>query len=106
MTNLELLEIETNETLPHHLDNTRKSGFTFEAWFKSDEEEEIIVHGTINLDFECIDISFTHAFGVEKQTTIELQKVHVSIINPSFNANEKQSLEQIIENHVENTFHN
>jgi len=107
MTNLEIIEIETNEQLPHYLDSKKDTSFTFDAWMSENPlEDGIEVHGTIDINFEHKDTGFTHAFGSEEETTTIIDSVDVTILKPSFNSEEEQSIRLLIESYVEQTYNN
>lgn len=107
MTNLEIIEIETNEPLPHYMDSKKDTSFTFDAWMSDNPlEEGIEVHGTIDINFEHKDTGFPHAFGFQEETTTIIDSIDVTILKPSFSSEEEQSIRLLIEEYVEQTYNN
>ncbi len=110
MTNFELKELETEETLPHYLDeddiNNFVTSYKFNAYFEDDKENLLELDGILSLELSEEDNSFDHDFGTETELNIIVDRVDIMFFKCKRRPEEIQSLKHEIENYVINAFEN
>jgi hypothetical protein len=110
MTNFELIELETEETLSHYSDESDINQFTtsykFDAYFEDDNENLLELDGMLTLELSEEDNSFNHDFGTQTEINIIIDRVDIMFYKCKKRAEEIQSLKQQIEDYVINVFYN